>query len=82
MKQRIKDLIDERHEKIDIIKRINRILTSDLGEEAHKSIRDWLATWEKAQKLRRQGYEVAVPPPRRGHPQLLLIGQKAEVRKK
>lgn len=77
-----KDAADEQHEKLKIIQRTNRLLSGKLGEEARQSIKDWLAAWEKAQKLRRHGYDVSIPPPQRGRPQLLLIGRKARVRHK
>lgn len=76
MRQRVTDLIDERHDTVNIIKRINRILGSDLGLEARQSIRDWLSAWERGQKLARQGYRISLPPGRFRPPQLLLIAHK------
>jgi hypothetical protein len=46
---------------------------------ARTSFENWILASERAKKLRQRGYDVSVPPPHIGRPQLLLISQRSRV---
>jgi hypothetical protein len=46
---------------------------------ARASFENWILASERAKKLRQGGYDVSVPPPRIGRPQLLLISRRKHV---
>jgi hypothetical protein len=43
---------------------------------ARTSFQSWMLASQRARNLRRRGYDVSVPPPRIGRPQLLLISRR------
>jgi hypothetical protein len=43
---------------------------------ARTSFRSWMLASKRARNLRQRGYDVSVPPPRIGRPQLLLISRR------
>ena len=49
------------------------IYRGERGERARRYLMDFIATWKRAEKLRRKGLEVKQPAPRLGRPQFLLI---------
>ena len=48
-------------------------LTQVLADPRRDSFKNWLIALARAKKLRLRGYEVKIPPPHVGCPQLLLI---------
>ena len=61
----------KRRKDIILIKQKNlKQVTADRTRESFES---WLAALARAKKLKRRGYDVKLPPPRLGRPQLLLI---------
>ena len=60
--------------------RMYEILRGDHRKEARILLHNWLLTWGRAQKLRRKGYRVSIPPPRPGHPQLIIVNHNTAPR--
>jgi hypothetical protein len=61
----------KRRKDIILIKQKN--LKRVIADRTRESFKSWLAALARAKKLRLRGYEVKLPPPHLGCPQLLLI---------
>jgi hypothetical protein len=46
---------------------------------ARTSFENWISASKRARKLRLDGYDVSIPPPRVGRPQLLLISRREHI---